>query len=49
MTKTFTCIVCPNGCEISAETAADGLRITGEGDARIYSIVKHLVRGSDKP
>ena len=25
------------------------LRITGEGDARVYSIVKHLVRGSDKP
>lgn len=25
------------------------IRLTGEGDARIYSIVKHLVRGSDKP
>ena len=34
MTKTFTCIVCPNDCEISAETAADGLCITGEGCPR---------------
>ena len=25
------------------------LRITGEGDARIYSIVKHITIGSDKP
>ena len=24
-------------------------RLTGEGDARVYSIVKHLVKGSDKP
>ena len=25
------------------------LRLTGEGDARLYSIVKHLTKGSDLP
>ena len=25
------------------------LRLTGEGDARLYSIAKHLTKGSDKP
>ena len=25
------------------------LRLTGEGDARLYSIVKHLTKGSDRP
>ena len=25
------------------------IRLTGEGDARVYSLVKHLVRGSDIP
>ncbi len=30
-TKTFTCIVCPNGCEITAHLAADGSIETTEG------------------
>ena len=25
------------------------LRLTGEGDVRMYSIVKHMTKGSDKP
>ena len=34
MVKTFTCIVCPNGCEIRAEGEGDALRISGEGCPR---------------
>ena len=34
MTKTFTCIVCPNGCEIRVESDGSGYRISGEGCPR---------------
>ena len=34
MTKDFTCIVCPNGCEIRVESEGEGYRVTGEGCPR---------------
>ena len=42
-TGTFLLPVRPRRCDHFR------LRLTGEGSARIYSIVKHMVRGSDKP
>ncbi len=34
MTRNFTCIVCPNGCEIRVESDGEGYRISGEGCPR---------------
>ena len=34
MTKTYTCIVCPNGCEIRVESADGEYLISGEGCRR---------------
>lgn len=39
MTKEFTCIICPNGCEITAETEG-GLTITGAACPRGIDYVK---------
>ena len=42
-TRSFLLPVRPRRCDHFR------IRLTGEGDARIYSIVKHLTRGSDLP
>lgn len=34
MMKQFTCVVCPNGCEITVENVNGDLQVTGEGCAR---------------
>ena len=34
MRKTFTCIVCPNGCEITVEQEGEGYRVSGESCPR---------------
>ena len=34
MTKTFTCIVCPNGCEITVEQEGEAYRVSGESCPR---------------
>ena len=34
MTKTFTCIVCPNGCEITVQGEGNDFLVSGEGCPR---------------
>ena len=34
MMKQFTCVVCPNSCEITVENVNGDLHVTGEGCAR---------------
>lgn len=34
MDRHYTCVICPNGCDILARTLADGIQISGEGCAR---------------
>lgn len=31
MTRNLTCIICPRGCALTAETDGDGLKVTGFG------------------